>query len=494
MFPHAVLTFIGLFLKKSIITKPFPEQLRIRLELLGPTYIKLGQIMAVREDILPLELTLELKELLDNVPQIPFEIIRGVIENSLGKPINEMFLDIKPEAVGSASLGQTHRATTIKGKPVILKVIKPGIRKTVLSDLKLLQLLAFYLELFFAGYQPKRIINEFCRYTKIELDLLNEADHAEIFSSNFATNSNVVFPKIYREFSCSDVLCMEYLKGIKPNEEKALKLRQGHLTKIIDIGAGAIIKMLYEDGFFHADLHSGNLILLPGPKIGFIDLGMIGRFDEKMRRSLLNYFYSLVEGNADAAAENILSIATMGEKGDTAGFKLAVTDLYRKYLIHSDEDSTSLASLILESLKYGAKYKIFFPVEMTLMVKALITFEGVGKRLSKNLNIPALSRKYIREIYFYHFSPNYIFNKILEGVPSYFEILMDLPKLSEQFSTFLKNSSDNKNNGNNSRGIRYGIIGAAAILSATFAFVNESDPILWIVLYLTGFLLIFLKS
>ncbi|MFQ5584605.1 MAG: ABC1 kinase family protein, partial [Calditrichia bacterium] len=184
--------FLRRFLKKEFRREPVELQLRRRLEILGPTYIKLGQIMSIREDLLPRKVTIELKKLLDNVPAVPFEIIQTIIEDSLGAPVKELFIEIKEKPIGSASIGQTHRATTSRGRPVVVKVIKPGIRETILSDLKLLQILANFMQWVIPQYQPKVIINEFCRYTEKEIDLTYEADHAELFAVNFADTPDVI--------------------------------------------------------------------------------------------------------------------------------------------------------------------------------------------------------------------------------------------------------------------------------------------------------------
>ena len=186
-------------LKKELRDLPFEIQLRRRLEMLGPTYIKLGQIMAIREDILPEVITEELKHLLDRLPEVPFETIRNIIEDSLGRPIDEMFTDIESQPIGSASIGQTHLATTRSGERVVIKIIKPGIRDTILSDIHLLKLLSHLLEWIIPAYQPKVIINEFCVYTEKETDLTYEADHAELFAANFSEYKLIAFPKIYRD-------------------------------------------------------------------------------------------------------------------------------------------------------------------------------------------------------------------------------------------------------------------------------------------------------
>jgi ubiquinone biosynthesis protein len=223
------------WVKKELRRLPFETQLRRRLEMLGPTYIKLGQIMAIREDILPKKITDELKQLLDRLPEVPFETIQPIIEKSLNASIEELFLDVNKDPLGSASIAQTHLAKTKKGERVVIKVIKPGIREAILSDIKLLQILAGILEWLIPRYQPKMIIDEFCAYTEKEINLTFEADHAEIFAANFAHTPDVVFPKIYRQFTSTEVLCMEYLEGLKPSDPQVLELGQENLQRVIDL-------------------------------------------------------------------------------------------------------------------------------------------------------------------------------------------------------------------------------------------------------------------
>ena len=482
---------LRLFLKKELRDQPFAVQLRRRLELLGPTYIKLGQIMAIREDILPKAITSELRKLLDHLPEVPFEQIREIIEQSLGAPIENLFLEIDHAALGSASIAQTHLAKTLLGDTVVLKIIKPGIREAILSDLKLLQMLARLSEWLIPHYQPKIIINEFCAYTEKEIDLTCEADHAEIFAANFANHPDIVFPKINRRLSTKEVLCMAYLDGLKPNDPKVRELSSETLQRIIDLGTGAIIKMLYADGFFHADLHTGNLVVLPGPKVGFIDLGMVGRFDEKMKLYMLYYFYALVNGDIENSAKYLLAMATMDTKGDTLGFKRAVSDLFRRYLLHASDGRSSLAQLILESLKIGGKFHIFFPVEMTLMVKALVTFEGVGLQLDPKLDIPELSRKHIREIYTNHYDPGDLISRFLRGLPELVDVMVRLPEMVSSGSRFLERLFNQPRYENPLVGVKSSLMAGSCIIGGVIALVYGAHPVLWVGLFISSVIFFF---
>ena len=224
------------FLNKSIIRLPFSLQFRLRLQKLGPTYIKLGQILSLREDLLPKVITDELKNLLDRLPAVSYERFKELIVESLGMPLNTMYRWIDPNPLGSASLAQTHRARLISNEKVVIKVLKPGVRKTIETDTRLLRFFGRILQLFLGRYQPARIINEFSTYTLREVDLRFEADNAETFTAYFKDETRVRFPKIYRKYSSHDVLCMEYFHGIKPDEEALKKLTLEQRREAIDLG------------------------------------------------------------------------------------------------------------------------------------------------------------------------------------------------------------------------------------------------------------------
>ncbi|MCB1052314.1 MAG: AarF/ABC1/UbiB kinase family protein [Acidobacteria bacterium] len=433
--------WLALPIRKDLRRAPFPVQLRRRLEILGPTYIKLGQILSLREDILPHSITTELKNLLDRLPVVPFHRYLELIEEGLGGPWQSHFQMVDAKPIGSASIAQIHRAVTVDGQEVILKVVKPGIRKTLERDTSLLLFLGSILQIFLARFQPKRVLREFCEYTMREVDLRLEADNAETFASNFRDEPDIVFPKIYRKHSGRSILCMEFFKGHKPDAPEAQALPLQDREKLIDLGACAIIRMLYRDGFFHADLHPGNLIVLPGPKCGFIDLGMIGRFDEELRRTLLYYYYCLVTGDAENAARYLTSVSYAGPNGNPDGFKKAVEDISRRWHRTANFDDFSLAQLIMESVNLGATYRMFFPVEMVLMVKALVTFEGVGQILKPGFDVAAVSKKHINKLFFAQFHPMRLIKESLRGAPEIVDALVKAPLLITEGLKFIEKTT-----------------------------------------------------
>ncbi len=490
--PRLTAFFLKPFVKRSLVNEPFAVQLRRRLEMLGPTFIKLGQIMAIREDLLPTSVTDELKNLFDRLPAIPFEKIRELVETSLGLPLEDLFDEFAEQPIGSASIAQAHVARTKDGDAVVVKVMKPGIRKTVEADLKLLEAVGHFLQRIIPRYQPRQIVEEFSAYTLREVDFTYEADNGEIFAANFRDMPDVVFPTMYRALSSEDVLTMEFFDGFSPSSERARDLNDADRQRIIDLGAASIIRMLYQDGFFHADLHAGNLMILPdgdGLKVGFIDLGMVGRFEEKTKRRMLYYYQALVNGDVEGAAKYLTAMAHVGEGGDPKGFRRAVAETSRRFILHGAQGDISVAQLILESVGLGGKYRVFFPVEMTLMVKALVTYEGVGRLLDPKIDVAAVSRKHVARVFRGHFDPEGLMRKLMGNAPEMIDLLVQSPQLLASGFRFLEESLNDRSPQNPLAGLRSSIIAGACIVGGVLTLIQGGPVVLWIALFVIGFLL-----
>jgi ubiquinone biosynthesis protein len=472
------------FLDKSIADRPFPVQLRRRLEILGPTYIKLGQVLALRQDILPASVTDELKNLLDRLPVVPFDRYLRMIELDVGRPISDMYSWVDPIPTGSASIAQIHRATTLEGDSVIIKVVKPGIRETLTRDAVLLRILGGILQLFLSRYRPSQMIREFVEYTRREVDLRREADNAESFAANFHDLPDVVFPRIYRQYSSRGVLCMEFLKGFKPGAPETQDLSDEDRDRLVDLGAASIIRMLFKDGFFHADLHPGNLLILPGPRMGFIDLGMVGRFESDLRRTFLYYYYTLVMGDAEGAARYLAAIATPGPGADPNGFRREVTEILLRFNRAGSFRDFSLAQLIMRSVNLGAQHSLYFPVEMVLMVKALVTFEGVGQILKPGLDVAAVSREHANDIFRAQFSPQHLAEQVLRAAPDILEAVAKAPSLITEGLRLLEQATRRPENPlAGLRGTLFG--GFCMVAGAILAGAKGPWPV-WAVLFAVG--------
>ncbi|MCC7165899.1 MAG: AarF/ABC1/UbiB kinase family protein [Anaerolineae bacterium] len=458
------------FLDKKIIYKPFPVQFRLRLEQLGPTYIKLGQILSLREDLLPSSITNELKNLLDRLPAVPIERFQELVLADLKRPLDTLFRWIDPKPLGSASLAQTHRARLVSGERVALKVLKPGVRRTVETDTRLLGLFGRFLQIFLARYQPKRLIDEFCRYTLHEVDLRFEADNAEAFAANFKSQPEIHFPKIYREYSNRDVLCMEYFRGIKPDARAAAVLTPQEKNKVVQLGIGAIIQMIFRDGFFHADLHPGNLIIFKDASVGFIDLGMVGRFEHETKRRLFYYFYSLVMNEPENAARYLASLSLPVQNSDVEGFQRAVSGLYARFLRSPSFKDFSLAQVILQSILLAGQYRIEYPSEIILMVKALVTVEGVGNVIVPGIDIVQASRQHVRRLLIDEFNPAKILRSNLLVVPEIIDILNRSPLVLTEGLALVEKNLKKPTNDKPLVGVERAIVVAAALVAVAILY------------------------
>ncbi len=466
------------FLDPELVERPFAVQLRRRLELLGATYVKLGQLLALRKDLLPEEVTRELEQLLDRLPALPYARFLELVRRELGRDPFEVFTYIETRPIGSASIGQAHRAGLRDGRAVILKLVKTGIRERMEQDLALLKGVGWLLDRFLARFEPRRAIEEFSYYLLRELDLELEGDHAEIFASNFKDDPDVVFPKVVREFSTRNLICLEFLRGISPASPETQELSFEDRQKLIDIGARAILRMLYRDGFFHADLHPGNLLILPGPKVGFLDLGQVGRFDETLRRNLLLYYFCLVRGDAEHAAHYLSSIARQGPGADPRGFERDVADIARRFHRHSSAQYSSLGRLVLASVGRGVRYRMYFPVELVLMVKAIVTFESVGRMLDPHLDVSAVSVRHLTTLLLHQFNPLRLAREGLYGTPEVIDTLVKLPMLVATGLKALEQATSRPPE-NPFSGLQGTLLAGFALLAGSIVLAMDGPVLIW---------------
>ncbi len=481
------------FLDKRIVNLPFSIQFRLRLEKLGPTYIKLGQILSLREDLLPKTITDELKRLLDRLPAVSYERFKELIVESLDQPLNTMYRWIDPQPLGSASLAQTHRARLVTNEKVVIKVLKPGVRTLIERDTRLLRFFGEFLQLFLSRYQPARIIDEFSTYTLREVDLKFEADNAETFSAYFKDEPEVRFPRIYRQFSSSDVLCMEYFHGYQPDENALKKLTMEQRRQAIDLGIGAIVRMIYRDGFFHADLHPANLMVFKKPgsgevSVGFIDLGMVGRFTRDMRKRLFYYFYSLVTGDPESAARYLTSLTVPGKGADIEGFRRAASDLYTRWLMTPNFKDFSLAQVILQSILLAGHYHIQYPGEIILMVKALVTIEGVGHIFDPEIDIPSAARKHVRYILMQEFNPITTIRESALIVPEMIDVLRKSPLILSEGIKILE-ANLKKPPAGPLNGVRGTLLAGFCLLAGAVVFGYQGPWFVWGILFLIAVIL-----
>jgi ubiquinone biosynthesis protein len=286
-----------------------PQRARLAFEQLGPTFIKLGQILSTREDLLPPGWTSEMAQLHSHVAPVPFEQLLPQIEQALGRSPFEVFTQLEREPYAAASIAQVHRAKLASGTPVVLKIRRPGIEPKIDADLRILDYLAQLVEREMPElrrYHPVQILGELRRSLERELDLAVEARSTERFARNFADDLNILVPRVYWEWTSSTINVQEHIEGIRGNDAAGIELAGLDRKALAARGVDAVLKMILVDGFFHADPHPGNLIFLPGNRIAFIDFGMAGRLSPTRRRQLVDLLAGLVRHDEDAMLEVLL--------------------------------------------------------------------------------------------------------------------------------------------------------------------------------------------
>jgi ubiquinone biosynthesis protein len=408
------------------------ERARLVLQDLGPSFIKLGQIVSTRGDVLPAELIVELKKLQDDVPAVSFDQIKEVVEASLGAPISELFVRFDEKPLATASIGQVHRAVvaTPEGEhDVVVKVQRPGVAKTVARDLELLHIMAAAVERGIPDsriYSPVGLVQQFDRSITTELDFTTEADNAERFAENFAGHDRVRFPKVYRQVSSKHVLTLEFFDGKKLDRAVA----EGASGKsIAKVATGVIIKMIFEDGFFHADPHPGNVIIMPPyemPVVGMIDLGMVGRLSPELRDRTVDLMVAAVRKDMVGVADALYAIGKPTKKVDMREYRAEVSMLAEKYLgkpLAQIELSAMIRDLVQGAIKYGLE----IPTDFMLVGKALMTVEGIGKQIDPELDVFGEAAPYFFELMKKRYSPARLGNELWRGVEQLSRAGYDMP-------------------------------------------------------------------
>ncbi|MEE8638013.1 MAG: AarF/UbiB family protein [Candidatus Margulisiibacteriota bacterium] len=408
-----------------------PRKIRSTLEKLGPTFMKIGQILSLRSDIIPLEYCEELKKLLDAAPPFPFKDVRSIIEQELNGSIEEIFKSFDEKPLATASLAQVHAAVLRNGHKVAVKVQRPNLHQTVEKDLNLLRHLASFLENhvpFTRNYRPVATVKEIYEAMIRELDFRIEGRNAQHMRENFRENGSVRIPRIYWKYTTSKIITMEFIDGVRVDAFNELDESETDKEQLALNVTNAILKQIFIDGFFHADPHPANIFALPDNSICFLDFGMFGEFDQEQRKKMLLVFVSMIKGNLHDYLRYIIEFAEISEKSDLAGFKKASKELFIEMFGASIKER-SVAHAFFDGIHKGVKYNVFFPSNLVMLAKVLITFEAVARDLDPSFNLTQAAEPFVEELYVETMVPQELIRLFRKSSSLYIRFLHRLFKL-----------------------------------------------------------------
>jgi ubiquinone biosynthesis protein len=423
---------------KSADTKT-STAVRIRqvLEELGPSFVKLGQIVSTRPDLVPPDIIEELQRLQDDVPPVPFEQMRPELEQQLGAPIAEVFAEFDDRPIASASIGQVYRAKLrADGEvhDVVVKAQRPNIASTIERDIDLLYWLAHAIARSTpeAGlYSPVKLVDEFNRAISAELDYAQEADNAERFAENFADLQTVMFPRVYHQASSRKVITLSYIPGEKVLDAVAHGASGERIAKN---ALRVCIRMIFEHGFFHADPHPGNILIAGTPDepiLGLIDLGLIGRLSPKLRDRLVDLVIAIGREDYRAIAAAVYAIGRPTKKIDRAAFEAEVMRLSDKYL-HRPIGNIEFSDMIRDLVGGAVRYGIEVPPDFVMVGKALMTVEGIARQIYPGFDIATEVRPYLADIIGTRYSPERITNDLIHLATRIGATATELPAVAEE--------------------------------------------------------------
>lgn len=411
------------------------------LEELGPTYIKIGQILSTRKDLFDQDIIDELSKLRDDIGKFDTSKAIEIFEEELGKGIHDVFESFNEEPIAAASIGQVYEAKLKSGEEVIMKVQRPNIEKTIKSDLEILKTIAVTLKDLKKDFDIDllEIIEELETQLLRELDYSFEAISATKFKNMFKNSDDVYIPEVYMDYCTKRVLVMEKIKGIKLSDIDKIKEMGWDTTNIANIGVRSFLVQVLTDGFFHADPHPGNIFVIDKNKISYIDFGMIGIIDSKTLKVLNDVSLAVVEKNVDKIIYLLMEMDALSSDSNISGFR---QDLL--YLIHYYYDvpleKISATEILNEVFRFFRKYKVTVPNQLVILAKTVITLEGTARLLNPKFSLDTLSKEFMKHYYKHKIN---VKGFLIDSRQNVEEILMDMKTIPRQLKLILRNVERN---------------------------------------------------
>ncbi|MBS3114358.1 AarF/ABC1/UbiB kinase family protein [Candidatus Woesearchaeota archaeon] len=420
-------------LKKSEEHKP-EVMLRRTLERLGSTFIKFGQVLSVRPDLIPKEYSKELEKLQDKVPEFSFNEVKAIMEKELGKSIEHSFLHFEKKPIASASISQVHKAILKNGEKVAVKVQRPDVKHLMETDIEIMFYFANLLEKRIEKlrrFKLARIVNEFKEWTERELDFRLEARNAKRFHENFKGSKTVYIPKVYEDLTTERVLTLEFIEGVELHNIKEIKRRRLNFDEIIKNGFNAIMTQVFVHGIFHADPHPGNLIATRNNSIAFVDFGIVGYFDEKLKNKCIDLLYGIVEKDEELVIDTLVS---MGMESDNIDYEQLKTDI--SFAIQPLQGSPikdiKVSKVLEEVIDTALKHNLKVPASFVLFGKTIITLEGIAIEYDPNFKIIDTAKPFIEKIIAKRSNPLYAWKSLVHNMGRYRKFAEEFPEKAEK--------------------------------------------------------------
>lgn len=420
-------------------TKTLGERIRLVLEDLGPTFVKLGQLASTRSDLLPDSIIQELVKLQDQVPPFSSDDARSILEEDLEAPVEDMFSWFDETPVAAASIGQVHLGRLKSGEEVAIKIQRPGALQTITRDLSILRDLTMLAEkrwVWAKRYQMVRLVEEFSKSMLAEMDYSREGRNTEKIALQFQNDSHIFIPAIYWQYTSSRVLTMEYVEGVTLSQREKLEEGGFDLQDIAKRFVNGMLHQMFIEGFFHADPHPGNLLIRKDGSLAFLDFGMVGRLSEDMKDHLSELIIALMRKNTDSMIRAILRLGLLPEDHDMDALHRDL-DVLRDEYYDIPFAEIGIGRALNDLFGVAQRHAIVMPPDLTLLGKALLTMEGVIQKLDPALSIIDMAEPFGRKLVKERFSTRRLRSKLLGGASGLAEALLELPSHARQLSALI---------------------------------------------------------
>ena len=384
------------------------HRVRLAIEELGPTYIKLGQILSTRPDLIPTEFIAELSKLQDKVSPNEFKDLRAVMQDELGGRLESIFFNMDETPLASASIGQVHKGRLADGQEVAVKIQRPGIQKTIEVDLEIMMHLATLMERHVADmaiHRPVKIVEEFARILEREMDYTLEAASMMRFSRNFSDDESVYVPKVHAELSTARVLVMEFIDGIKVSDLNQIEAAGLDKQRITQRGARLLLKQVLVHGFFHADPHPGNIFILPDEVICLLDFGVVASVDRHTRERFVDLIDSVVHRDESQTTRSLLELTRWKTPPDIRLLERDVADFIGLHF-YKPLKELAFARCMRDLVNVAVKHQLNISPDLFLMIKALSTLEGVARGLDPDFDLIAQAKPFVAQVKMERYSPS----------------------------------------------------------------------------------------